>query len=379
MGDEDKNFEASQQKLKRAREQGQVIKSQDMSTALFIVVMFSMLLAMSPAIWQVISETFIIFFEQIPHKHLEDIDWRLIAVLSIRAMALLALPFLFAAAAIAIIGQVAQVGLMITTKTLEPKFDKLNPVNGFKNIFSKRSLIELIKNIIKIGLLGYLAYMVFMDHIGKLIAVASADNVFAVLYVVGEILTQFIIVASIAFFVIGGFDYLYQRNKFLGDQKMSMKEMKDEYKQSEGDPMVKHMMRQRRMQMMQRRMLEAVPTADVVVTNPMHVAVALQYDTEVMEAPTLVAKGVELFAEEIKKLANQHNIPIVENPLVARTLYKTLDVNQPIAPDMYQAVAEILLFAWKLQGKTPPPMPEPSSPSPATPPPQTDDFTPPLP
>jgi len=379
MGDEDKNFEASQQKLKQARENGQVIKSKDMSTALFIVVMFSLLIAMYSPIWRVMSETFIVFFEQIPHKHLEDIDWHLIALLSVRALALLAIPFLFAAAAIAIIGDVAQVGLMITTKSLIPKLDKLNPINGFKNIFSKQSLVELIKNILKISLLGYLAYNVFKEHMGELVAVASADNVFAILWVLGEILTQFIIVASIAFFVIGAFDYMYQRNKFLGDQKMSMKEMKDEYKQSEGDPMVKQMMRQRRMQMMQRRMLEAVPDADVVVTNPLHVAVALKYDTTAMEAPTLVAKGVELFAEEIKKLANQHAIPVVENPLVARTLYKTLDVNQTIAPDMYQAVAEILLFAWKLQGKEPPPMPTPNPTATPTETPHIDDIPPPMP
>lgn len=354
MGDEDKSFEASQQKLKKAREEGQVVKSRDLSTAIFLVVMFTLLMAMYKPIWDILSSTFIIFFEQIPHKHLEEVDWRLLLVLSARAFIMTVGPFLLIALMVAIAGEVIQVGLLITTKVLIPKPDKLNPINGFKNIFSKRSVIELVKNIIKILILAVLAVHVFQKHTGELASVGEADNLFAILFVLGEVLSDFIMTAGIAFFLIGGFDYLYQRNKFMNDQKMSFKEMKDEYKQSEGDPMVKHQLRQRRMQMMQRRMLEAVPAADVVVTNPIHVAVALKYDTDAMEAPQVVAKGAELFARRIKELAEQHGVPVVENPLVARTLYQTIEVDQTITPELYQTVAEILLFAWQLKGVAPP-------------------------
>ena len=133
---------------------------------------------------------------------------------------------------------------------------------------------------------------------------------------------------------------------------MSFKEMKDEYKNSEGDPMVKQQLRQRRMQMLQQGMLEAVPTADAVVTNPIHIAVAIKYNADSMDAPQVVAKGAELFAERIKAIAIEHEVPIVENPAVARTLYRVVDIDHEIPPDVYQAVAEILLFAWNVSGKT---------------------------
>ena len=135
---------------------------------------------------------------------------------------------------------------------------------------------------------------------------------------------------------------------------MSFKEMKDEFKNTEGDPMIKHALRQRRMEMLQKSMLEAVPTADVVTTNPIHIAVALKYNSDVMEAPRVVAKGTELFAERIKTIASEHGVPVVENPVVARALFRLVEIDQEIPPDLYQAVAEILMFAWRMKGITPP-------------------------
>jgi flagellar biosynthetic protein FlhB len=354
LGDEDKNFEASAQKLQKAREQGQVIKSKDLTTALFVVVMFFMLILMGPYIWQVMSETFIAYFEQIPNKTIENIGWQYLLLITLRAFALIVAPFLGVAFFISVLAEMMQVGILLTLQPIMPKFDKLNPVKGFQNIFSKRTVIELVKNILKVSILGYMAYMVFNKHLAKIIGIASADNVFAILQVLGEILTEFIFLSAMGFFALGAFDYLYQRNKFLGDQKMSMKEVKDEYKQQEGDPHVKAALRQKRMQMAMRRMLEAVPTADVITTNPIHVAVALKYDPDKSEAPMVVAKGAEKFAEEIKKIAKKHAIPIVENKTVAQTLYKVVDLDRDIPPELYQAVAEILMFAWQQVGKPPP-------------------------
>jgi flagellar biosynthetic protein FlhB len=156
---------------------------------------------------------------------------------------------------------------------------------------------------------------------------------------------------GIVFLIIGMGDYLFQRWKFLQDQKMSFKELKDEYKNSEGDPHVKAALRQRRMQMLQRGMLEAVPNADVIITNPIHIAIAIRYMDEVMEAPHVVAKGTELFAEKIKDIAKEHGVPIVENAAVARALFQAVDIDQEIPPEMYQAVAEILMFAWRIKGQ----------------------------
>lgn len=348
MGDEDKSFEATPQKLKKAREQGQVIKSQDLNTAIFLVVMFGLLFVMAPIIWNQIASLFIQIFEQIPYAHLENIGETYLLVLVAKTMAVLILPFLIVAVIVSIMTNVLQFGILFTTKSMEPKIDKINPVKGFKNLFQLQKLFELGKNLLKIGVLGIVAFYVFQEFLPKLlVAVGSADNVFVMMQILGALMLKFILMAGGAFFLIGLADYLFQRWKFLKDQKMSFKEVKDEYKQTEGDPMVKQQLRQRRMQLLQRRMLEAVPTADVVTTNPVHIAVALRYNAEESEAPLVVAKGTELFAERIKAIAAQHGVPVVENPPVAQALFRLVDLDHEIPPDLYQAVAEILMFAWQ--------------------------------
>lgn len=351
MGDENKQFEASPQKLKKAREQGQVFKSKDLSTAVFLVAMFMMLFAMAPMVWHEIAAMFILLFEQIPNQTIEKVGWQYIAIIVLKTLAMLILPFILAAATISIFGDFFQVGPLVATKAIEPKFDKLNPVKGFKNIFSQKTIIELVKNIIKMLVLGVVGFLVFQEYLDKLLVLGGTENIFALMGVLGQLLMKFIMLAGLAFFVIGMGDFLYQRWKFMQDQKMSFKEMKDEYKNSEGDPMVKAALRQRRMQMLQQSMLEAIPTSDVVTTNPIHIAVALKYNSDVMEAPRVVAKGTELFAERIKQIAHEHGVPVVENPVVARALYKLVDIDQEVPPDLYQAVAEILMFAWRVKGQ----------------------------
>lgn len=353
MGDEDKSFEASQQKIQRAREEGQVIKSKDLSSSVFLVTMFAVAMLFMPVVWHLFKELFIAYFQTIEHKSIEKIGWVFLLLHALRALVFSVGPFLLIALVVAILTDLVQVGPLFSLKVITPKFDKLNPINGLKGIFSKRTVIELVKNLLKIGLLLYLAYGSFQKHMGEMLSTAQASDPLVILYVIAKILQDFIYTAGMAFLAIGGFDYLYQRQKFLTDQKMSLKEVKDEYKQSEGDPMVKHMLRQKRMQMMQGQNLEAVPTADVITTNPIHVAVAIKYNPAEMEAPKVVAKGAELFAEQIKAVGRANNIPIVENALLARTLYRLVDVDTDIPPDLYQAVAEILMFAWQLRGGVP--------------------------
>ncbi len=353
MGDEDKSFEASQQKLQRLRESGQVIKSRDLSAGVFLAIMFILLLALSPFVFKAVCEMFIVFFDLIPQKHLDDMGTMFMILHSIKGLVLPSLPFLGLAFMIAFFADFLQVGPLFALKSITPKLDKLNPVNGLKGIFSKRTVIELAKNLLKIGILFYMGYNSFMKHLPEMINSMHSDTPMIILFLVGKILQDFIFLAIMFFIIIGFGDYLYQRTKFMNDQKMSLKEVKDEYKQSEGDPMVKHMLKQKRMQMMMQRQLEAVPTADVITTNPIHVAVALKYKPKEMEAPLVVAKGAEHFAERIKAVAREHGIPIVENPVLARTLYRVVDVNQDIPPDLYQAVAEILMFAWQMKGENP--------------------------
>lgn len=351
MGDEDKQFEASPHKLKKAREEGQVIKSKDVSTAIFLIVMFGLVYVLAPLIWSQIASMFVLILEQIPNKSMDEIGHSYVLSITILTLVILIGPFLALAFLVAIAGDFLQIGPLVSFKAIEPKFDKLNPVKGLKNLFTVRSIVELVKNIFKITILGYIGYLVFKSHLTELLLIGQSENVLAMIALLGKVMFEFMIKAGVFFLIIGLGDYLFQRWKFLKDQKMSFKELKDEYKNTEGDPHVKAALRQRRMQMLQQRMMEAVPTADVVITNPIHIAVAIRYLDEVMNAPQVVAKGTELFAEKIKNIAQEYGVPIVENVAMARALFQVVEIDQEIPPEMYQTVAEILMFAWRIKGK----------------------------
>lgn len=349
MGDEDKQFEASQQKLQKARKEGQVVKSKDFSTALALLVMFVVILKLSPFLWDQISILFVYLYDKIPDKTLDNIGHIHLAVSVLTPTMLMIGPILIMAGFIAIIGDFIQVGPLVTTKTLEPKLDKLNPSKYFKNLMSPKTAFELVKNIIKVAILGLIGFLVYKSHLETIIGLAAIDNSFAILNEFGALVIDFVIKACIAFLIIAAADYGMVRWKFMQDQKMSFKEVKDEYKNSEGDPHVKAALRQKRQQMLQQSMMDAVPDSDFVVTNPTHIACALKYDAEKMESPQLLAKGTELFAKKIIEIAREHNIPVIENPPVARAIFRMVEVNAVIPPELYKAVAEILIFVYNLR------------------------------
>lgn len=351
MGDDDKQFDATPTKLANARKEGQVVKSKDASMAVSLLAMFSILNGMAPHIWEQLAKMFKLIYEQIPNQHIEDVGVLYIMAISAVPMLVILAPLLLLAAFVAILSDFAQVGPLVTTKPLTPKLDKINPVKGIKNIFSSRTIVELLKNVVKVSMMLFIGYMVFTDHLPTILMLGGTDNIFNLMAEIGETIMDFVTKAGIAFIVVAGADYLYQRSKFLKDQKMSMKEIKDEYKNSEGDPHVKAALRQKRMQMLQQDMLDAVSTADVITTNPVHIAVAIKYDKEQMQAPRVVAKGTELFAKKIVEIAKAHNIPIVENVPVARALYRLVDINREVPPELYKAVAEILIFVYNLKNK----------------------------
>lgn len=346
MGDEDKQFEASQQKLRKARKEGQVVKSKDFSTAISLIVMFMVIYALGPFIWQQIAGLFSNLYEQIPNARFEEIGIRYLMFVTLIPTLLIIVPIICLSALVSIIGDLIQVGPLFTMTPLMPKPDKLNPTKYFKNLMNPKTLFELVKNIAKVVILGLIGWMVYMDHFPAILGLAVVENEFATLVAFGKLITDFILKAGIAFLVIAAMDYGVTKWKFMQDQKMSFKEVKDEYKNSEGDPHVKAALRQKRQQLLRQAMKDSVPDADFVVTNPIHVACAVKYDAETMESPTLVAKGAELFAKEIKEIAMKHDVPIIENPPVARALYRLVEVNRQIPPDLYKAVAEILIFVY---------------------------------
>lgn len=349
MGDEDKQFDATPQKLKKARDEGQVVKSKDFSTALSLLVLFATINGLAPFIWHQITKLYVLLYEQIPNSNLDVIGTMYAITMATIPTILIIGPILFVAWFVAIMADFIQVGPLVATAPLMPKLDKLNPTKYFKNIMSIKTLFELFKNIVKVIILGYIGWMCYSSHLPAILRLAEIDNNFAVMIEFGKLMTDFITKACIAFLVIAAADYGMTKWKFLKDQKMSFKEIKDEYKNTEGDPNVKAALRQRRMQMLHRGMMDSVAEADFVVRNPLHVACALKYDQESMDSPMLTAKGSELIARQIIELAEQNQVPVIDNAPVARALYRMVDVNQLIPPELYKAVAEILLFVYNLK------------------------------
>lgn len=349
MADEDKQFDATPRKLEQARKEGQVVKSKDFSTAISLLILFMIINALAPFIWDQISKLFVLCYEQIPNQHLDKIGLPYIFSITIVALVLIIAPILFVAWLVAVLADFIQVGPLVSTAPLVPKLDKLNPTKYFKNLMSIKTLFELLKNVLKVVILGWIGWSVYTAHIESILRLASIDNNFAVMIEFGKLVVDFVFKACIAFLAISGADYMVTRWKFLKDQKMSFKEVKDEYKNTEGDPHVKAALRQRRMQMLQKTMMDAVPTADFVVRNPIHVACALKYVAEEMESPMLIAKGTELIAKKIIQIAEENNVPIIDNAPVARALFRMVDINKLVPPDLYKAVAEILLFVYSLK------------------------------
>ena len=351
MGDEDKQFDATPRKLEQARKEGQVVKSKDFSTAISLLVLFTAINGLAPFIWQQITQLFVLLYEQIPNAHLDTVGLPYILTMTLIPTILIIGPILFLAWLMAILADFIQVGPLVATAPLMPKLDKLNPTKYFKNIMSVKTMFELVKNILKVLILGFIGWSVYSAHLADILRLASIDNNFAVMMEFGKLIVEFIFKACLAFLVISAADYGMTKWKFLKDQKMSFKEIKDEYKNTEGDPNVKAALRQRRMQMLQKGMMDAVPESDFVVRNPIHVACALKYDHKEMECPVLTAKGTEMIARKIIAIAEEHNIPVIDNPPVARALYRIVDVNQYIPPELYKAIAEILIFVYNLKKK----------------------------
>ncbi|MGN1084334.1 MAG: flagellar biosynthesis protein FlhB, partial [Lachnospiraceae bacterium] len=258
------------------------------------------------------------------------------------------LPVLIVAVVAAFVVNVVQVKWQVTTKPLKPKFNKFNPANGIKRIFSKDKIFELIKDVAKIALIFYIAYSELRDAAGAVVALYDFSLKQAVVYI-GEFVIDLGIKLSAFYLVVGLADYIYQKLKFKRDLRMTKQEVKDEYKQQEGDPQVKGRIKSKMREVSQRRMMQKLPEADVVITNPTHFACAIKYDKAVSEAPVLIAKGADYLAQKIKEAAKENQIPIVENKPLARMLYYNVDLDSEIPRELYQMTAEVLAYVYKLK------------------------------
>lgn len=260
------------------------------------------------------------------------------------------LPVLLIGFAVAFVSDLFQVKWRPTSKPLQPKFSKLNPLNGIKKIFSAQSLVELVKSVAKILLIALVTYSYIKKKSGLLYALYDMSMMQAV-NLIGETVIELGIRISAIYMIIAGADFMYQKYKFKNDMKMTKQEVKEEYKNAEGDPEIKGKIKARMREASQRRMMQAIPKADVVITNPTHYAVAIRYDTEVAPAPIVVAKGSDYLAQKIKQIARENNVEIVEDKPLARMLFANVDIDKQIPPELYQAVAEILAMVYHAQGK----------------------------
>ena len=343
---DDKTEEPTAKKRADAKKKGQVGRSTDM-TAAFVLLMGFFVIKM---LWESIY-TKIATYTTYVFSHLnQPVDTESVIRIFIGIVELLAqtaLPIMIGVMFIGLAINFYQVGLNFNTEAIEFKLDKLNPINGFGRIFSKRSLMELAKSLMKIAIIGFFLYDFLVDHLMEMPQFIYFDLTTSLAQI-------FDIIFKMAFEVIGvimivGFlDYAYQKWQTTQDLKMSKQEVKDEMKQSEGDPQIKGKIKQKQRQMAMSRMMQEVPKADVIVTNPTHFAVALKYDKG-MVAPQIVAKGQDMVAQRIKDIARENRVPIVENKPLARALYAAADVGDIVPAELYQAVAEVLAYVYRLK------------------------------
>jgi flagellar biosynthetic protein FlhB len=338
---------------REARERGQVARSQDIGgSAIFIAIVVALHLGFLSAI-DAGGQAFMVALGHAgSHEELTISSTGGLFVAAVKPYTPL-LGMAFASALVlAVVANVLQFGLLFSPQLVAPKFSKLNPLSGFQRIFfSPQTLVQFAKQMLKLSIVIVICWLGVKDHLTMLYALAHASPRDIVIAVEG-IVFWIGIKVGILLLVLGLADYIWERRRLEQSLKMTKTEVRDEHRQSEGNPEAKSALRQRQRAMARKRMMAAVPKATVVVTNPTHYAVALEWDDLKMDAPVLTAKGADLIAKRIRELAVEHNIPILENPPLARTLYAKVELDSPVPPDLYSAVAQIIAFVYKLKNKT---------------------------
>ena len=342
----EKTEEPTAKKRADARKKGQVGRSQELNTAFVLLVGFFTLKLLWDSIYlSIASYTTYVFTNLNQSVDTENIIHIFIGIIVVLAKT--AFPVMLAIMLIGLAINFFQVGLTFNTESIEFKLDKLNPINGFGRIFSKRSLVELAKSFFKILVIGFFLYRFIQEQILAMPQFMFFDLTTS-LALVAEIIFQMAFIVIGVIMIMALMDYGYQKWQTTQDLKMTKQEVKDEMKQSEGDPQIKGKIRQKQRQMAMARMMKEVPKADVIVTNPTHYAIALSYQ-QGMSAPLVVAKGQDLVAQRIKEIAREARVPIIENKPLARAIYAAVQIGDAIPQELYQAVAEVLAYVYRLK------------------------------
>ena len=332
----EKTEPATEKKLREAREDGKVSKSKELVFAFDLIVFFLLLKIFVSFLGDGFEETFRYTYGSMGTLAKQSAG----SFSEGEAAAFIS----------SILLEILQVGWKVTGKPLKPKPDKFNPINGMKRIISKDSIFELVKSIIKIALIIYVAYTAIKDDAQKIFVLYDMPLNQALAFC-GSVIINAGLKISIVYLVVGLADFIYQKYRFKEDMKMTKQEVKDEYKNTEGNPEIKGRQRQRMREASRQRMMQDVPKADVVITNPTHLAVAIKYDAEKAKAPVVLAKGEDYLAQKIREKAKENGIEIVENKPLARMLYANVEIGEEIPPELYQAVAEILAMVYNMKNK----------------------------
>lgn len=347
----EKTEDATPKKIKDSRKEGSVAKSKDLNNAISLLALFVTLRFGVSYVGEHLVQLFQKYWGHV-NSLLQD-GFHLPVIMSIltelaKDVVLIVAPFLIVGFVVSFLSNKVQFKWMVTAKPMQPKLNKISPLSGFKRLFSARSLFELLKTIVELALLGTVAYSVLKSRSGELY-VLYGISIQQSLGLMMDIIWELGVKICIVMLVVGFADFIYQRYKHKQDLKMTKQEVKDEYKNSEGDPQIKGKQKQRMRQASQRRMMASVPEADVVITNPTHFAVALRYDANEHSAPVVTAKGTDFLAAKIKEIAREHGVEIVEDKALARMLYYNVDIDREIPPELYKAVADILAYVYNLK------------------------------
>ena len=345
----DKTEEPTDKKRRDARKKGQVARSQELNAAFVLLAGFFVIKFLWEYIYTNIADYSAYIFANLATTSVSTEEIMKVFIEMLVVMGKTAFPIMLGIMILALGINFYQVGLVISTEKLEPKLDNLNPINGFGRIFSKRSLVELFKSLFKILIIGFFLYLYLKDEIPFMPYFIYYDLPYSLAEIADKIFTMAFQVIGVIM-VLAVIDYAYQIWQTTQDLMMTKQEVKDEYKQTEGDPQIKGKIKQKQRQMAMSRMMQEVPKADVIVTNPTHFAVALMYQ-QGMSAPQVIAKGQDLVAKRIKDIARENNVTIVENKPLARALFNTVDIGGFVPEELYKAVAEVLAYVYKLKHK----------------------------
>ncbi|MGO4347987.1 flagellar biosynthesis protein FlhB [Paenibacillus sp. MCAF9] len=347
---QEKTEEATPKKKDEARKKGQIARSADLPGSLILIFVFMSFIMMGNYFKTHIMMLFGNLFE----------DWLLMDVTTGNIMSLfndvaiemmlILLPIFAVTVLVGVLGNVVQYGFLLTGDPLKMKLSKLNPINGFKQIFSAKTVVEFLKSVLKLLIVAVLVYMTISKEWNRILVLASLPIQQIFSFTAG-LTIKLGIEIGVVLAVLALADFFYQRYEHNKSLRMSKQDIKDEYKKSEGDPIIKSRIRERQRKMAMQRMMQEVPKADVIITNPTHFAIALKYDATKMEAPRIIAKGMDHVALRIREIAKENGVVTMENKPLARALYERAEIGDVIPPDLFQAVAEVLAYVYKMKGR----------------------------